>query len=105
MRTRKAGNDCKLASVYEGSAAHHAGLSAGDSLVALDNLRITASNLDALLARYRVGDVVQLHAFRRDELMCFELHLQPDTSPKVTLAMLDKPVAAAKLRDAWLKLR
>ncbi|MFM7483586.1 MAG: M61 family metallopeptidase [Burkholderiaceae bacterium] len=105
VRSRKAGNDCKLASVYEGSAAHHAGLSAGDSLVALDDLRITASNLDALLARYRVGDVVQLHAFRRDELMCFEVHLQPDTSPKVTLAMLDKPVAAVKLRDAWLKLR
>jgi predicted metalloprotease with PDZ domain len=91
--------------VYEGGAAHHAGLSAGDTLVALDDLRITASNLDALLTRYRVGDVVQLHVFRRDELMSFEVHLQPDTSPKVTLTMLDKPVSAAKLRDTWLKVR
>jgi predicted metalloprotease with PDZ domain len=105
VRTRKQGNDCKLSSVYEGGAAHRAGLSAGDTLVALDDLRITASNLDALLTRYRVGDVVQFHVFRRDELMSFEVHLQPDTSPKVTLAMLDKPVAAARLRDAWLKAR
>ncbi|MEK0434180.1 MAG: hypothetical protein RL369_229, partial [Pseudomonadota bacterium] len=105
VRTRKQGNDCKLTSVYEGGAAHHAGLSAGDTLVALDDLRITESNLDTLLTRYRVGDVVQLHAFRRDELMSFEVRLQPDTSPAVTLAMLDKPVSAAKLRDAWLKVR
>jgi predicted metalloprotease with PDZ domain len=104
-RTRKEGNDCKLASVYEGGAAHHAGLSAGDSLVAIDDLRVTASNLDTLLARYGVGDVVQLHAFRRDELMRFELRLQVDHAPPVTLTMLDKPINATKWRDAWLKTR
>jgi predicted metalloprotease with PDZ domain len=105
VRMRKEGADCKLASVYEGGAAHHAGLSAGDTLVALDDLRITASNLDSLLARYRIGDVVVMHAFRRDELMTFEVSLQPDTAPQVTLAMQEKPVAGVKLRDAWLKLR
>jgi predicted metalloprotease with PDZ domain len=105
VRTRKEGTDCKLASVYEGGAAHHAGLSAGDTLVALDDLRITASNLDALLARYRIGDVVVVHAFRRDELMTFQVSLQPHTAPQVTLAMQDKPVSGVKLRDAWLKAR
>jgi len=105
VRTRRDGADCKLASVYEGGAAHHAGLSAGDSLVAIDDLRVTASNLDHLLTRYRVGDKVRIHAFRRDELLAFEVSLQPDISPKVNLTMLEKPVAAAKLRDAWLKAR
>jgi predicted metalloprotease with PDZ domain len=105
VRTLKEAADCKLASVYEGGAAHHAGLSAGDTLVALDDLRITAPNLDSLLARYRIGDVVVMHAFRRDELMTFEVNLQPDTAPQVTLAMQEKPVAGVKLRDAWLKLR
>jgi predicted metalloprotease with PDZ domain len=58
-----------------------------------------------LLARYRVGDVVVMHAFRRDELMTFEVSLQPDTAPQVTLAMQEKPIAGVKLRDAWLKAR
>lgn len=105
VRTRREGADCKLASVYEGGAAHHAGLSAGDTLVAIDDLRVTASNLDSLLARYRVGDTVQIHAFRRDELMSFAVSLLPDTSPKISLTMLEKPLAATKLRDAWLKAR
>ena len=105
VRSRKDGGDCKLASVYEGGAAHHAGLSAGDTLVALDDLRVTASNLDTLLARYSIGDVVVMHAFRRDELMTFEVCLEPDAAPQVTLTMRDKPANAIKLRDAWLKAR
>jgi len=105
VRSRKEGADCKLASVYEDGAAHHAGLSAGDTLVALDDLRITASNLDALLARYSIGDVIHVHAFRRDELMQFEVCLQSDTAPQLTLMMKDKPAAGVKLRDAWLKAR
>lgn len=105
VRSRKDGGDCKLASVYEGGAAHRAGLSAGDTLVALDDLRVTASNLDTLLARYNIGDVVVMHAFRRDELMTFEVCLEPDAAPQVTLTMRDKPANAIKLRDAWLKAR
>jgi predicted metalloprotease with PDZ domain len=105
VRTRKEAGDCKLASVYEGGAAHHAGLSAGDTLVALDDLRISASNLDALLARYSIGDVIHVHAFRRDELMQFEVCLQSDTAPQLTLMMKDKPATGVKLRDAWLKAR
>src|SRR5690606_38763167 len=66
-RTVKDGNDCKLASVYEGEAAHRAGLSAGDVLVAIDGMRITASSLDTVLGRYRAGDAITVHAFRRDE--------------------------------------
>jgi hypothetical protein len=46
-----------------------------------------------------------MHAFRRDELMTFEVCLQPDATPQVTLSMRDKPANAIKLRDAWLKAR
>jgi predicted metalloprotease with PDZ domain len=105
VRTRKEGADCKLTSVYEGGAAHRAGLSAGDTLVALDDLRITASSLDTLLARYSISDVVVVHAFRRDELMQFEVRLQPDAASQVKLVIQDKPVTGVKLRDAWLKTR
>ena len=105
VRVQQEGGLCKLGSVHERGAAHHAGLSAGDTLVAIDGLRVTGSNLDSLLQRYRVGDVVEVHAFRRDELMHFEVTLESDATPHYLLAMRDKPITALKLRKAWLKSR
>ena len=102
VRTKRDGNDCKLANVYQGEAAHRAGLSAGDILVALDGLRVTATTLDKLLARYRPGDRFMLHAFRRDELMAFEVRLGRDEAPQVTLTPQAKPAAVARKRGAWL---
>ncbi|MGB7481142.1 MAG: PDZ domain-containing protein, partial [Burkholderiaceae bacterium] len=98
--TAAAGADCRLASVYEGGAAHRAGLSGGDLLVALDGLRVTASNLETLLARYRGGDRATLHAFRRDELIAFTVELAADDTPRVTLTAVP---ASAKKRAGWLR--
>jgi predicted metalloprotease with PDZ domain len=81
------GNDFKLSSVHEGGAAHRAGLSAGDLLVAIDGLRVTAVNLETLLSRYGVGSTIEVHAFRRDELMIFQATLQGDRVPGITLAL------------------
>ena len=84
------GNDAKLAQVHQGGAAHQAGLSAGDVLVALDGLRVTGNpaNLDALLSRHAVGAEVAIHAFRRDELLSFTAVLQGDRVPGVSMAIL-----------------
>jgi predicted metalloprotease with PDZ domain len=102
VRTVKEGNDCKLANVYEGGGAHRAGLSALDLLVAIDGLRVNAGNLDALMSRYVANDAVTVHAFRRDELMTFDVVLKADDAPQVALASEAKPAAAARLRNAWL---
>jgi predicted metalloprotease with PDZ domain len=88
------GNDAKLAQVHQGGAAHVAGLSAGDVLVAVDGLRVTGTNLDTLLGRYAVGARVAIHAFRRDELMTFATILQGDRVPGVSLALLPAPKKA-----------
>ncbi|MGO4380389.1 M61 family metallopeptidase [Pseudoduganella sp. RAF53_2] len=81
------GSDAKLSVVHEGGAAQRAGMSAGDILIAIDGLRVTGnpSNVDALLSRYKVGETVQVLAFRRDELMAFELKLQGERIPAITL--------------------
>jgi predicted metalloprotease with PDZ domain len=84
VSTGRDGADCKLTQVHEGGAAHRAGLSAGDVLIAIDGLRVGA-NLDALLARYKVGDALTVHAFRRDELMTFALTVLGDRAPAITL--------------------
>ena len=86
--TGRDGADCKLTQVHEGGAAHRAGLSAGDILIALDGLRVGGA-LDTMLARYKVGDTVAVHAFRRDELMTFQVTLQGDRVPHITLSLID----------------
>jgi len=101
-RTARDGSHTKLANVYENGAAHRAGLSAGDVLVAIDGLRVTANNLEAVLGRYRVGDAVSVHAFRRDELMHFTVTLTADGAPQIALSASLKPATAARLRAAWL---
>ena len=61
------------------------------------------TNLDSLLARYAVGDVVECIAFRRDELMRFDIRLatQPPLKYELT-AMPGASRAAQKLKSGWL---
>ncbi|VWD41521.1 peptidase M61 domain-containing protein [Burkholderia lata] len=99
----RGGADCTFAAVYEGGAAHRAGLSAGDTLIAVDGLRVTGTNLDALLARYRPGDKVEVHAFRRDELRTAKLKLDGPEITRYRLTVAAKPAAVSKAREAWLK--
>lgn len=105
VRTGREGSDCKLVNVYEGGAAHRAGLSAGDVLVAINGIRVTATNFDTILARYRIGDIVQIHAFRRDELMQFTAILAADGTPQLGLTGQPKPAAEARRRAAWLQIK
>lgn len=64
----------RLQQVWDGGAAQAAGLSSGDVVLALDGVKV--GDLDKTLSRYRPGDKVSIHAFRRDELMEFEIALQ-----------------------------
>lgn len=103
VRTSTENGAVKLTHVLQGGAAQAAGLSAGDVLVALDGLRISAINLETLLAGRPAGKKRELLAFRRDELMRFEV------VPQLALAdtwglMADtgNPVTSAA-QHAWLQ--
>src|SRR5690606_8205471 len=75
-RLRNAGGYCTIATVYEGGAAHQAGLSAGDLIVAVGGLRVQDDkSLQSLLSRWQDGQAVTVHVFRRDELREFPLAL------------------------------
>ena len=75
-RLRSVSGQCSIATVYESGAAHRAGLSAGDLIVAVGGLRVQdEKSLLKLLARWQPGDTVEIHVFRRDELRRFELTL------------------------------
>lgn len=91
LRLSKDGGDAKIANVYEGKAAHRAGLSAGDVLVAINGLRVTAADagdqLHAALGRYTVGEKIVLHAFRRDELLVVDAKLLADDAPALSFTI------------------
>ena len=97
------GTDCRLTHVFDGSPAQRAGVSANDVLIALGGLRVTRANLDGLLTRYATGDVVECSAFRRDELLRFEVKLATRPPLKYTLTVDDKlSRAAEQLKAGWL---
>jgi predicted metalloprotease with PDZ domain len=104
----RGGADCMLTAVHDGSAARRGGLSAGDVLVAIDGLRVTGSNLETLLARYRAGDKVEVHAFRREELRQTTVTLDAPEIARYRLAVAGNGTArrsqgpADKLRKGWI---
>ena len=65
-----------LLRVAEQGALQNAGLSAGDVIIAVDGLKLNLEKLESRLLRAAVGDVWQVHAFRRDELNQFDVTLQ-----------------------------
>jgi predicted metalloprotease with PDZ domain len=106
VSTVAGGSECRLSHVFDATPAQSAGLSAHDVLIALDGLRVTAANLDKLLARYAPGESVEVTAFRRDELMRFSVRLAEKPPTRWTLIIDPKSApAAARLRTQWLGQR
>jgi predicted metalloprotease with PDZ domain len=99
VKTSNEGNELKLAAVFDGGAAQAAGLAAGDLLLAIDGLRVTPATLDKQLARRQAGETVKVHAFRRDELMTFDMRLDPAPADNCKLKVDARRNA---LRRNWL---
>lgn len=89
----------ELQVVYADEAAHLAGLSANDRIIAIDHLQVTDANVRELFERYIPGDTVTVHAFRRDELMTLSLTWQ---QPKLNNHILT--VSDPQLAQGWLQL-
>lgn len=94
--------DARLAQVFDGGSAMLAGLSAGDTIVAIDGLRVNVGNLEKRIRSYAVGSVVPIIAFRRDELLQRNLKLQAQTARTcvLTLSVVSATVTANRLK--WL---
>lgn len=89
-----------IATALNGGAAHRAGLSSGDVLIACDGLRLGSdAALKAMLTRRKPGDTVRLHAFRRDELIEADVTLD---APARTEATLASSARRNPLRESWL---
>ena len=103
IRLRPEGTEPVIATVFTASPAQAAGLAPGDTLVALDGLRISRDNLDKLLLTAGEGAEVEIHAFRQDELQVRRARLAPAPLDTCELwLMADAPPRAQARRAAWL---
>ncbi len=100
---RAEAGEARIAVVFDGGAAQEAGLSAGDVIVAVDGIRVTAADMEQRIAVIPTGYSVPVHVFRRDELMRFDL--KPRPAPEDTCELWlreDADEGQSDRRQAWL---
>src|SRR5699024_5193017 len=90
----------RIQSAFEQGAAMAAGLSAGDIIVAIDGLKTDMNRLEQQLSAYLPGETVTVHAFRRDELLTFNVELRADEATTAYLTFTDD--SPNKAAQAWL---
>ena len=103
IRASAENGDSAVTHVLEGGAAQEAGIAAGDVIVAVEGLRPGRAGLDGALAKRRAGERLTIQAFRRDELMSFEVRLKRAEADTCVLA--ESPGARGRLLDRWLGTR
>ncbi len=100
-KTQGAEGGVALQVVYHGSPAQQAGLSAGDVVIAVNGLRVNGASLEKMLASCQPGDELELHAFRRDELMRFSVTLGEAPADTCVLALPEEDRRRQKA-ERWL---
>ncbi|MDF2445901.1 MAG: peptidase [Moraxellaceae bacterium] len=100
-RTGNGEGGASLLNVFTDGPAQQAGLSAGDLLIAVNGLRVNGGTIEKTLAGYAPGDRLELHAFRRDELMTFTLTLAPAPADTCVLALAADPIRRAQA-ERWI---
>ncbi len=92
--------------VFSGSAAHQAGLCAGDQIISIDALRATRTTLAKHVSRLAVGDRITIHFFRHDVHKQTELVVPepPLDAANIAVAPAADEVVTAR-RISWLSGR
>ncbi|MFV2061819.1 MAG: M61 family metallopeptidase [Gammaproteobacteria bacterium] len=101
IKTKTLNNRAIIQHVINNSCGQQAGLSSGDELVSFDGLKVTTSNLTALLSEYVINDKIEIYAFRRDELMKFDVIL---TAAPLDTCVLSINANASKEQNAFRSL-
>ena len=89
--------------VHSGSPAEQAGIAAADEAVAIDGLKVTATNIDSRLQGYHAGDTVQVTVFRGDELLRCGVRLEEPPADTCYLELIAESDTNTEQRKiAWL---
>jgi predicted metalloprotease with PDZ domain len=96
-------NNFKVARVRPGSPASDAGMEIGDTISTFGGTRLTPTNLQKVLGRYKPGDRVALAVQRGRRTMQMSIVLGPPQVLNYRLEeMTNAPSGAKALRAAWL---
>lgn len=97
------GAEVVIKQVFDGGAAQLAGLSVGDILIALDGIKIGSGSLQKMLDRLPAHTPVEIHAFRRDELMRFQVTPLTASADTCELRLVPQPdTTVLARRRSWL---
>jgi predicted metalloprotease with PDZ domain len=98
----EAAGGVRIAQIMIGGPASKAGLSAGDVIVAINNLSVSKADIDNHLARYASLDTMPVHYFRLGRLRVAQLPVQSAPKDTAVLNVLDKEIVEGWLYDARL---
>lgn len=91
-----------IKSVYWDSAACEAGISAGDQLISMNDLRIDNDEFIKRLGECEIGETIVLLGFRRDELMTFEVTLRASVADTAYLVYGSEEKEQSSKLTQWL---
>ena len=91
----------KILVILDDGDLQRAGLAAYDVIIAVNGLKANKDNLATLLSPFSAGDKVEIHAFRRDELMTFQITLTQASADAWYLESVTNATAESK-RQLWL---
>ena len=89
--------------VEAGTPAQLAGIDAGDELLAIDGMRVTAQNLSDRLRDYEPGDSIQVTVFHQEELRTYAVTLAAPRPSRYQVTLLDRLSPTQKQNyEGWL---
>ncbi len=111
VRLKPGCSEAVIQHVLSGGAGERAGLAPGDTVIAVDGLRVTAESLERLVGQGGLSSSprapeLRLHVFRRDELLEFTAWPLPAVADTCELRLCETvPESVARARSAWLSGR
>lgn len=89
--------------VEAGTPAQLAGIDAGDELLAIDGMRVTAQNLSDRLKDYTPGDKIQVTVFHQEELRTHTVTLAAPRPSRYQVTLVENPDSRQKQNyQGWL---
>lgn len=102
---RNGKGDAVLKQVWDQGAAMQAGLSAGDVIIALNDLKVNADTIEKQVAALPLGQMATVFYFRDDRLMSALMPGLPGQADRVVLIQSDqKDLKQLEKRKQWLKV-